>query len=55
VSGMDIQAVVSQVESEIAKRLLGVSDELDLAIREIRDSVLPRPSKPNILNSDEPG
>jgi PAS domain S-box-containing protein len=45
-AGMGIQAVVDQVEPEIARRLLHVADELDFAIREIRDTVLRPSSEP---------
>lgn len=46
-AGMGIQAVVNQVEPEIAGRLLDVTNELDLAIRDIRDTVLRPPSEPD--------
>jgi hypothetical protein len=47
IAGMDIQAVVVRVEPEVARRLVAVADELDLAIREIRDTVLPPLREPD--------
>ncbi|MHB8438094.1 MAG: PAS domain S-box protein [Acidimicrobiales bacterium] len=41
-AGLNIQAVVNRVEPQVASRLLGAVDELDLAIREIRNTVILR-------------
>jgi PAS domain S-box-containing protein len=46
-AGLNIQAVVNRLEPDVAQRLLDVVDELDLVIREIRDTVLLPPSEPD--------
>jgi len=46
-AGLNIQALLGQVGPEVAQRLLDVTDELDLVIHEIRDTVLLPPSEPD--------
>jgi len=38
-AGLSVQGVLGQVEHRLAERLVAATDELDLAIREIRDTV----------------
>jgi len=45
-SGMNIQAVLARVDPYVAARLAAVTEELDLAISEIRDTVFERRTKP---------
>lgn len=45
-AGMNIQAVVDRTEPDVAQRLLDVTEELDLGIREIPATVFP-PSTPD--------
>jgi PAS domain S-box-containing protein len=45
-SGMNIQAVLARVDPYVAARLAAVTDELDLAISEIRDTVFERGTPP---------
>jgi len=45
-AGLSVQGVLGQVEHRVAERLAAATDELDLAIREIRNAVFRRASEP---------
>jgi len=45
-AGLSVQGVIGQVDPRVAERLMAATDELDQAIREIRDTVFRRASEP---------